>query len=148
MWQKSYSLPCVYVPRSVNVRKKIIRSYLTNQFKIYSTQHSKFYLLDPWVITGLFDAECSFLVTILKNSRDKTGWNVQARIQIKMHERDRALIQSIQDFFGGIGYVSKPNNSSMVEFRVSTLKDLINIILPHFENYPLITQKLSDYILF
>jgi len=65
-----------------------------------------------------------------------------------MHERDRALIQSIQDFFGGIGYVSKPNNSSMVEFRVSTLKDLINIILPHFENYPLITQKLSDYILF
>jgi hypothetical protein len=65
-----------------------------------------------------------------------------------MHEKDRALIQYIQYFFGGIGYVSKSNNSSMVEFRISILKDIINIILPHFENYPLIIQKLSDYILF
>ena len=65
-----------------------------------------------------------------------------------MHEKDRALIQSIQEFFRGIGYVSKPNNNSMVEFRVSSIKDIINIILPHFDNYPLITKKLSDYILF
>ena len=65
-----------------------------------------------------------------------------------MHEKDRALVQSIQDFFGGIGYVSKSNNSSMVEFRVNNIKDIINNILPHFDNYPLITQKLSDYILF
>lgn len=36
----------------------------------------------------------------------------------------------------------------MVEFRVSTLKDIINIIIPHFDNYPLITKKSSDYILF
>lgn len=65
-----------------------------------------------------------------------------------MHERDRALIQSIQDFFGGIGYVSKPNNRATVEFRVSTLNDIINIIIPHFDNYPLITKKASDYFLF
>jgi hypothetical protein len=36
----------------------------------------------------------------------------------------------------------------MVEFRVSTLNDIINIIIPHFDNYPLITKKSSDYILF
>lgn len=65
-----------------------------------------------------------------------------------MHEKDRALIQSIQDFFGGIGSVSKPNNTSMVEFRVSALKDIINIVIPHFDNYPLLTQKSSDYFLF
>jgi hypothetical protein len=65
-----------------------------------------------------------------------------------MHEKDRALIQSIQNFFGGIGYVSKPNNTSMVEFRVSNLKDIINVIIPHFDSYPLITKKFSDYILF
>jgi hypothetical protein len=45
-------------------------------------------------------------------------------------------------------YVSKPNNTSTVEFRVSTLKDIINVIIPHFDSYPLITQKFSDYILF
>jgi hypothetical protein len=65
-----------------------------------------------------------------------------------MQEKDRVLIQSIQEFFGAIGYVSKLNNSSAVEFRVSTLKDLVDVILPHFDNYPLITKKHSDYLLF
>jgi hypothetical protein len=65
-----------------------------------------------------------------------------------MHEKDKALIQSIQDFFGGIGYVSKTNKTSTVEFRVSTSKDLIDVILPHFDKYPLITKKHSDYLLF
>jgi hypothetical protein len=36
-----------------------------------------------------------------------------------MHEKDRPLILSTQKFFKGIGYVSKPNNFSIVEFRVS-----------------------------
>jgi hypothetical protein len=36
----------------------------------------------------------------------------------------------------------------MIEFRVSSIKYIINIILPHFDKYPLITKKLSDYILF
>lgn len=104
--------------------------------------------LHPWFITGLFDAESSFVVTILKNSRYKTGWNVQARVQIKMYEKDRALIKAVQDYFGGIGYVSKPNKASTVEFRVSTLKYLVDVILPHFDKYPLISKKRTDYLLF
>lgn len=153
---KTYSLPWVYVPRNINTgRKRVVRSYFRaatpSQVRNYSaTDYSKNYLpsISPGFISGLFDAEGSFVVTILKNATYKTGWNVQARIQIKMHEQDRALIQSIQDFFGGIGYVSKPNNRDMVEFRVSTLNDTINVIIPHFDKYPLITKKSSDYLLF
>lgn len=65
-----------------------------------------------------------------------------------MHEKDRVLIQSIQNFFGGIGYVSNTNNRGTVEFRVSILNDIINKIIPYFDNYPLITQKSYDYIIF
>ena len=36
----------------------------------------------------------------------------------------------------------------MVEIRVSTLNDIIKVIIPHFDNYPLITKKHSDYVLF
>nr|YP_010218770.1 LAGLIDADG endonuclease [Morchella brunnea]UBU98578.1 LAGLIDADG endonuclease [Morchella brunnea] len=85
--KKTYSLP--YVP-SVSYGTRAERNYSTNQSKNYSTNQSKNYSSDPWFITGLFDAEGSFVITILNNSRYKTGWNVQARIQIKMHERDRA----------------------------------------------------------
>nr|YP_009466109.1 NADH dehydrogenase subunit 4L [Trichoderma asperellum]AKK32425.1 NADH dehydrogenase subunit 4L [Trichoderma asperellum] len=104
--------------------------------------------IDPWFITGLFDAESSFVVTILKNPRYKTGWNVQARVQIKMHERDRDLMTQIKKFFGGIGYISNPNKNTTVEFRVSTINDIVNVIIPHFDNYPLLTKKYSDYVLF
>nr|YP_009741034.1 hypothetical protein [Fusarium pseudograminearum]YP_009741095.1 hypothetical protein [Fusarium cerealis]QID41618.1 hypothetical protein [Fusarium pseudograminearum]QID41683.1 hypothetical protein [Fusarium pseudograminearum]QID41748.1 hypothetical protein [Fusarium pseudograminearum]QID41813.1 hypothetical protein [Fusarium pseudograminearum]QID41874.1 hypothetical protein [Fusarium cerealis] len=111
--------------------------------------------IDPWFITGLFDAESSFVVTILKNPRYKTGWNVQARwgfaYQIKMHERDRDLMTQIQKFFGGIGYISNPNKNTTVEFRVSTMNDLVNVIIPHFDKElapPLLTKKYSDYVLF
>jgi len=65
-----------------------------------------------------------------------------------MHERDRDLIQAISNYFGGIGHVSKPNKASTVEFRVNSLKDIANVILPHFDQYPLLTKKRIDYRLF
>ena len=122
----------------------------------YSTGIENNYSIDPWFITGLFDAESSFVVTILKNpsqpapkasrrqGRYKTGWNVQARVQIKMQEIDRTLMEKIQEFFGGIGYISPANNNLAVEFRVSTLNDIANVIIPHYalqDKYPLLLKK-------
>jgi hypothetical protein len=45
---------------------------------------------------------------MLKNSRYKTGWNVQTWIQLKMHEKDRYLVLKIQEYFGGIGLYPNP----------------------------------------
>lgn len=36
----------------------------------------------------------------------------------------------------------------MVEYRVNTLNDIVNIIIPHFDKYPLKTKKYADYLLF
>ena len=72
-----------------------------------------------------------------------------------MHEIDRTLMEKNQEFFPqlcgsqrGIGYISKANNNLAVEFRVSTLNDIANVIIPHFDKYPLATKKQADYILF
>lgn len=65
-----------------------------------------------------------------------------------MHEKDRALLNAVRDFFGGIGSISKPNKSSTVEFRVNSLQDIVNVILPHFIKYPLQTKKHIDFLLF
>ncbi len=35
-----------------------------------------------------------------------------------------------------------------VQYRVSSSQELIDVIIPHFEKYPLITQKKVDFILF
>lgn len=116
------------------------------QLRNYSTERK--IVLSPSFISGFSDAEGSFVVTILKNPRYKTGWNVQARFQIKLHEKDRALLLLIQNYFYNIGYISKINDRSTVEFRVSDITSLNNIIIPHFEKYTLITNKYKDFIIF
>lgn len=138
----SFSRPKLPI-KSLNRIPLGIRNYSTT--KSFNCKNSLMY---PLFITGIFDAESSFVVAMLKNPRYKTGWNVQPRVQIKMHERDRSLILQIQEYFGGIGQVSKPNKNFTVELRVTTIKDLTNVIIPHFDNYPLLTQKYSDYTLF
>jgi NADH:ubiquinone oxidoreductase subunit K len=128
--------------KALNIIPSGIRNYST--YKPLNCKNS----LDPLFITGIFDAESSFLIAMLKNSKYKTGWNVQARIQLKMHEKDRYLVLKIQEYFGGIGLVSKPNNNFTVEFRVHSIKDITNVIIPHFYNYPLVTKKYYDSMLF
>lgn len=46
-----------------------------------------------------------------------------------------------------MGRISSHGLNTLV-FRVNSLKDNLNTIIPHFEKYPLITQKYSDYLLF
>jgi hypothetical protein len=59
--------------------------------------------------------------------------------------KDLALLYRIQSFFG-VGNTYVGNNSA--SYEVKSLKDLINVILPHFDRYPLITQKHADFLLF
>jgi hypothetical protein len=36
----------------------------------------------------------------------------------------------------------------MVIYSVAGIKDLTTVIIPHFLNYPLLTQKAADFVLF
>lgn len=102
--------------------------------------------MDPWFITGFTDAEGSFVVSVLKSKTTKTGWYVNVRYKITLHIKDLEIIKSIQEFFAGKGNIVISKDTCT--FRVDCLKDIIDIIIPHFDKYPLITQKLADYILF
>jgi hypothetical protein len=65
-----------------------------------------------------------------------------------LHKKDIALLELIQSSLLGVGNITKQNKYEMVDFRVTSLKDLINVIIPHFDKYPLITQKKADFELF
>ncbi len=54
---------------------------------------------------------------------------------------------NLKDFFGeNIGKIVISKDTCT--YRVDRLKDIFDIIMPHFDKYPLVTQKLADYILF
>ena len=57
------------------------------------------------------------------------------------------ILELIQNYFGGIGKISKQGKDS-IRYRVTSPQDLINVIWPHFEKYPLLTQKWDYFVLF
>lgn len=65
--------------------------------------------------------------------------------RIGLHSKDLPLLEKIQSFFQHKGQIYKSGDT--VRFNISSIKELSRII-QHFDKYPLITQKLADYLLF
>lgn len=130
----------MYLYKNIKVNKYI------NCFKYYTifTKNNNKYLHPFWV-TGFADGESSFMVGIVKTNQRKVKWAVRPRFSIGLHIRDLALLKQIQAFFG-IGVIYKHSKYS-VQYRVESLNDL-QVIIDHFDKYPLITQKFADFLLF
>lgn len=135
---------------------KFFRSYSTysscfpqSKIKLRSRSFStlKSPLLDPNFITGFIDAEGSFVISIQKEPKNKTGWTIKSRLSISLHEKDIAILKQIKNYFEGVGSITK-EGKNVVQYRVASLPDLTNIVIPHFDKYPLITKKKADFILF
>ena len=101
--------------------------------------------LNPFFVTGFSDGEACFHLAIGKNSKYKNGYYVNPGFSIVLHKKDKLLLEKFKEYFGGIGTLNIRKN--FVQFRVFSIEDL-NIIITHFEQYPLITKKQVDYMLF
>ncbi|GAA4910337.1 hypothetical protein GCM10023405_35510 [Streptomonospora salina] len=64
-----------------------------------------------------------------------------------MHCRDVILLRKIHSFFG-VGVISEREGLNIAVYSVQSYIDIFTVIIPHFEKYPLITQKKADYLLF
>ena len=104
--------------------------------------------LHPYWVTGFADAESSFILKISKRNRT-FPWCVIPTFTIELHERDLDLLILIQEFFG-VGHIVKRvrNGKSSAIYSVQSVNDLLNKIIPHFNQYPMLTQKGADFILF
>lgn len=104
--------------------------------------------MHPSYVTGFVDGEGSFSILVLKRATYKTGWNIIPVFTINLNSRDTALLEKIQSFFGGIGNITIRDKDNTAYFTVKSIKDIINVIIPHFEKYPLLTEKQADFELF
>jgi len=74
-----------------------------------------------------------------------TKWSIEPSFTITLHKRDLLLLNLIQATFG-VGRVLEKNKD--VSYTVWSIKDITNVIIPHFDKYPLLTQKRVDFLLF
>ena len=63
--------------------------------------------------------------------------------RIRLHKDDINVLQKIQEFLGA-GRVVLDGNTCV--FRISNVKDLINVLFPLLDKYNLYTTKWLDYI--
>jgi len=108
------------------------------------------YVLSPYTLTGLVDAEGCFRISILNNRSFKEDngsvpFKTRLYFQLTLHKKDENLLELLKNSLNvGKIYKSRPE---AYEFQVSSIKDM-KLIIEFFDKYPLITQKFGDYILF
>ncbi len=90
-------------------------------------------------------AESCFSLLVQNNVKYKTNWRVKAIFSIGLHKKDIALLEEIQ-LTMGVGKIHKHGKDSL-QYRVESIKEL-QVIVDHFDKYPLVTAKVADYILF
>jgi hypothetical protein len=72
---------------------------------------------------------------------------VVPEFRIELHTREIILLRKIHTFFG-VGIITEREDRNMSYYSVQSLKDIVNVIIPHFDKYSLITKKKADYLLF
>jgi hypothetical protein len=149
-YNKYFELPIPKIRMFIyRIKQLKMLNTLTTKTNFFSDRKSNGVLpiqeLDPNFVTGLIDAEGCFTVRIRRNPKSKLGWSVETLFVIGFNKKDLNLLTLLKDYFKGVGNISSSNDS--IRYTVGSIKDLVNVIIPHFRNYPLITKKKVDFIL-
>jgi hypothetical protein len=77
------------------------------------------------------------------------GLRILPVFAIELHIRDLEVLKRIKEFVSvGSVTVRTRNGKPTGIYSVQSLKDLTEVIIPHFKEYPLLTQKQAYFILF
>lgn len=135
----------------LNIFKQNMKNinYILNSYSIRESCANKDSLTNKlclhWV-SGFSDAEASFSIRITRDKNRKTGWRISPIFSIELHNRDILLLKRIWAFFN-VGTFTEQKNGK-VTYYVQSFADLTKVIIPHFNKYPLLTQKKAYFILF
>lgn len=66
--------------------------------------------------------------------------------QISIHTSDIKILQKLKEYFNNKGEITEA--AGYVHFRVTNIKDIQEVIIPHFSSYPLQSTKVVSYTIF
>lgn len=127
----------------VGKKKGYLQVYRSFQFYLHTSGVSKNNIkLNPLFVTGFIDGEGCFGVNVQRSPLYRTGFQIQLFFCINLHEKDKPLLEQIKNLFS-VGSIYKHGSKSS-RFIVQSIKDM-RVIIDHFDQYPLITDKWADY---
>jgi len=107
--------------------------------------------LEQWVV-GMTDGEGCFSICIVAHPGCALGWQVQHEYSVTQAAASLAALDLIRRFFG-CGRVicnsrQDDHRQALARFSVTARRDLLQRVIPFFDEYPLITAKRLDYDVF
>ena len=92
-----------------------------------------------------------FYVNVRKRGPQWTP-KIETHFYIKLREDNKFLLEEVKEFFGcGAVYYRKenrPHHSSCYRFEINSCKEVMGVIIPFFERYPLRGTKQTDFVIF
>lgn len=101
---------------------------------------------DPNWVSGFFSGEGNFDAGI-RTATNKIGYRVYLRFRVTQHARDTQLMELLIKYLGA-GRLEKDyrKNKICVNLVMGNFSDLTQIIVPFFNQYPILGVKYLDYL--
>ena len=98
-------------------------------------------------ISGYVDGEGCFSISFSRRDKFLVGWETKPSFSVSQNE-DRAQTLFLLQQTLKCGFMRRDFSDKTLKYEVRSLNDLINKIIPHFEKYPLVSNKQKDFELF
>lgn len=103
---------------------------------------------EQWVV-GFVDGEGCFSISVVKNSGCRLGWQCQHEFSVTQAAASRQALEALIRFFGCGGIIENHRTDNhrqrIMRYSVKRRADLVERIIPFFEDNPLITAKRRDF---
>ena len=95
-------------------------------------------------ISGYVDGEGCFTVSISPRAKLAVGWEVRPSLSASQNEDRAEVLHAIQEFFG-CGSIRPDRSDKTLKWETRRLDDLVERVVPHFDRFPLLSGKRSDF---
>ncbi len=95
-------------------------------------------------ISGYVDGEGCFTVSISPRASLAVGWEVRPSFSVSQNGDRAEVIHAIAAFFG-CGSIRPDRSDRTVKWETRRLEDILERVIPHFVNYPLLSGKRRDF---
>ena len=91
-------------------------------------------------LSGFADGEGCFCVTFNKSKRHKFGWDIRPSFSISQNADRAEVLRKFKRYFE-CGTIRPDRSDRTVKYEVRKISDLLDKVVPHFEEYPLLSEK-------
>ena len=95
-------------------------------------------------ISGYVDGEGCFTVSIAPRATLLVGWEVRPGFSVSQNGDRAEVLHAIKAYFG-CGSIRPDRSDKTLKWETRRVEDILRVVVPHFEVFPLLSGKRYDF---